>query len=312
MTLPPPKPNNLPSTFLHAGWRIKYNLLTSTSTPSTSQPQTLVFIHGTPWSSTVFQPLTDPLLKTNTPLRILLYDLPGYGQSQERTTTPSSSPSQTPTFQGNTSIATQALTLTALLTHLSIKSPSILAHDIAGTIALRAHLLHNLALSRLMLLDTNAVLPWGDGFYTLARSAPEIFARLPAHVYEAMLRAVVRSARSAGPAEGRDAWEEVLVAPWVGSGEAQSAFVRQIAQAEDGDVREMEEGGLYADVQVGVGGQGGIVVLWGEGDSWIPREKMERLVRLLGGEGKVRRFVVVEGAGAFGHVGSAGGGGEGG
>ena len=140
-----------------------------------------------------------------------------------------------------------------------------------------------------MLLDTNALLPWGDGFYTLARTHHSVFAALPAHVHEAVVRAVVRSA-SVRPEGLGSEWEEVLVAPWVGSAAKQESFVRQIAQAEDGDVGEMVEGGLYGGVRCGVR------VVWGEGDSWIPRGKVEGLCGLLGGRLE-RPLVVVEGAG---------------
>jgi pimeloyl-ACP methyl ester carboxylesterase len=40
----------------------------------------------------------------------------------------------------------------------------------------------------------------------------------------------------------------------------------------------------------------GVRVMWGEGDGWIPREKMEGLCRLLG-ERLEKELVVVEGAG---------------
>lgn len=149
-----------------------------------------------------------------------------------------------------------------------------------------------------MLLNSNAVLPWGDGFYTLAREEPGVFARLPGNIFEGVVRAVVRSARvkTAGGVEGGGGdggWEEALVGPWVDGKGAQESFVRQIAQAEDGDVAEMFAGGgegcLYGRVRCGVS------VLWGDGDSWIPREKMERLCGLL--REKLERFVVVEEAG---------------
>lgn len=296
MPLPPPNPHTLPSTFIHAGWKIKYALLTPPSPPKNSHDnqnnqisqrsplETLVFIHGTPWSSIVFQPLATPLLASGTH-QILLYDLPGYGQSQERIASPSSS--EKGDDDPKTNIATQSLALTSLLAHLSIHSPSILAHDIGGTIALSAHLNHSLRITRLLLLDANAVLPWGDGFYSLVRETPEPFARLPAKIYEALFRAVVRSARCTEGSEG-DEWEAALVAPWIGGdGEGQRAFVRQIAQAVDADVGGMV--GRYGDVGCEV------VVVWGEGDGWVPRGKVERLVGLLGE--RVRRFVVLEGAG---------------
>jgi pimeloyl-ACP methyl ester carboxylesterase len=302
MSLPKAAPNNLPSTFHHAGWTIKYALNSPSPSEDTTNLQTLVLIHGTPWSSTVFQPLIQSLLSPpsqspiSKPHRILLYDLPGYGQSQHpypKTPSPSS-PHQNfkSKTQPNTSVATQALTLRALLSHLQIANPAVLAHDIGGAIALRAHLILGVEFERMMLLDSNAVLPWGDGFYALAREEPAVFARLPAHVFEAVVRAVVRSA-SVTECGLEGGWEEALVEPWVGSAEAQESFVRQIAQADDADVAEMfaegGEGCLYGRVRCGVS------VLWGEGDSWIPREKMERLCGLLGE--RLEGFVVVEEAG---------------
>jgi len=305
--------NNLPSTFHHANWTIKYSLLTPPTPPKTSNPsalKTLVFVHGTPWSSTVFQPLIQSLLSSPSFIsqynQILLYDLPGYGQSQSQSQEstqhhPINQPSDSNIEnkhdkQPNTSVATQSHTLAALLGHLHITNPAVLAHDIGGAIALRAHLIHGVDFERMLLLDSNAVLPWGDGFYTLVRKSPEVFTALPAHIFEAVVRAVVRSASvTARGLEG--GWEEALVASWIdgeGGGKgAQESFVRQIAQAEDEDVREMFAGGgegcLYGRVRCGVR------VLWGDWDSWIPREKMEKLCGLLGE--RLDRFVVVEGAG---------------
>jgi hypothetical protein len=91
MPFPLPAPLDLPSTFHHANWEIRYALLssplqTTTSSPQPPpQPQTLVLLHGTPWSSAVFSHMIHSLLHTtpNLPnLQILIYDLPGYGQSQ--------------------------------------------------------------------------------------------------------------------------------------------------------------------------------------------------------------------------------------
>lgn len=290
ITTPTPTSIPLPSSFNHDNWEIKYTLLSSNRTDSTTPSQTLVFVHGTPWSSAIFSPLATSLLTTTPNLTILLYDLPGYGQSQHLT---SSTPGPKG-FQGSTSVKTQASALVALLSHLSLDgtngnaSPAVLAHDIAGTIALRAHLLHGCGFSRLMLLDTNVVLPWGDGFYRLAREQHSVFTQLPGHVHEAVVRSVVRSASVR--VGGLDEWEEVLVVPWVGSQEAQESFVRQIAQADDGDVAEMFEGRMYGSVRCQV------TVLWGDGDSWIPREKMERLCGFLG-QRLEKPLVVVEGAG---------------
>lgn len=307
-----PAPNTFPLTsdFQYNGWKIKYALLAPSSPVSTNstatkssqtQPQTLVFIHGTPWSSAVFGPLATSLLSTHPNLQVLLYDLPGYGESQQHLL-PNANDSKVRGFHGNTSIRFQASAFTALLSHLSLSSakPAVIAHDIAGSIALRAHLLHDeIEFSRLLLMDTNAVLPWGDGFYKLARQSPQVFAALPGHVHEAVVRSVVRSgstkmmSASEGPGGdrgGERAWEDVLTHPWIGSDSAQSSFVRQIAQADDGDVAEMYHGQLYGNVRCPVR------VLWGEKDSWIPREKMDELCGLLG-EKLEKELVVVERAG---------------
>lgn len=181
----------------------------------------------------------------------------------------------------DTSIATQSLILTALFDHLQLSTPLVLAHDIAGAIALRASLIHNLSYESLLLLDTNAVLPWGDKFYTLVRSMPSPFLALPPPIFSAMLRAVIRSATVKPlPREIEDA----LARPWEGKG-GQVAFVRQIAQARDGDVEEMM--GMYGELKCGV------KILRGEGDTWVPGEKIEKLAGMLGG----CEVGVVEGAG---------------
>jgi hypothetical protein len=91
----------------------------------------------------------------------------------------------------------QATALTELLKHVQLDgrdghpAPAVIAHDIAGAIILRAHLLHDCEFDTMMLLDTNAILPWGDGFYKLVRSEPHPFVKLPPTIFEAVVRAVI-------------------------------------------------------------------------------------------------------------------------
>lgn len=218
--------------------------------------------------------------------QVLIYDLPGYGQSQSY----SHGVLLKAGFQGDTSVKFQAKALAALIQHVHLSSPpAVVAHDIAGSIVLRTHLLERVPFASMLLLDTNTVLPWGDGFYKLVRSTPEPFLQLPGPIFEAAVRAVTQSACH-NPLVLQSGWEDLIVQPWIGSAEAQNSFVRQIAQADDGDVREMLEGGVgYADVQCDV------KVMMGEQDQWIPREKVEDLVRQLGKRAK--EFVVVPEAG---------------
>jgi pimeloyl-ACP methyl ester carboxylesterase len=232
---------------------------------------------------------------------VLLYDLPGYGQSQE---TQSVSPAtlEASKFVGDTSVKAQAAMLADLLKHLQLDggdgnpAPAVIAHDIAGAIALRAHLIHRCEFASLLLIDTNAVLPWGDGFYKLVRSEPDVFLKLPLGIYEAVVRAVIQSA-CFDPKRLLSGWEDTLARPWIrsdGDTEADAedkrrSFIRQIAQANDADVAEMLDADMYASVRCDV------KILWGQEDRWIPWEKMESLVNKMGH--RVREFIAIPEAG---------------
>jgi pimeloyl-ACP methyl ester carboxylesterase len=283
-------------------WTVRYGLFEPTSSPefNSGHIQTVVFVHGTPWSSDVFQPVAKALLARKRH-RVLLYDLPGYGQSQE--IHPSSSASSKDSqFVGDTSVKTQAIVLAELLKHLKLDgkdghaAPAVVAHDIAGAIALRTHLIHKCEFANLLMMDTNTVLPWGDGFYKLARSDPDTFLKLPAGIFEAVVRAVIRSACSTS-GQLQSGWEDALALPWIRrqsdteteAEEKQCSFVRQIAQANDSDVAEMLDEEMYANVRCNV------KILWGEDDQWIPRHKMDNLATQLGTH--MKEFVAIPEAG---------------
>lgn len=296
---------DLPSVYHFEGWDIRYSL-TGPGQPATSTQQPIkpvVFVHGTPWSSAVFLPTIDAL-HAKGPYRILTYDLPGYGQSQKYNPDPPKNGSPTAAtpsslFRGDTSVKFQAKALTALLQHTQLDGhgthpvPAAIAHDIAGTIVLRAHLLHGCEFDSMMLVDANTVLPWGDGFYKLARAEPHVFVQLSPGIFDAVVRAVIRSACH-DPSVLKAGWEDVLARPWVAggaeAGERQRSFVRQIAQADDGDVAEMLDGDLYGRVRCEV------KIVWGEQDRWIPREKVEDLMKRLP-DGAVRDCAFIPEAG---------------
>lgn len=286
---------DLSSTFHHQGWAIKYALLESNNTTASNeavQPKPVVFVHGTPWSSVVFRPLIHALLAKGA-YKILVYDLPGYGQSQQYHNNAEVEKTRKD-FVGDTSVKFQAETLTALLLHTRLDGekgnpkPAVIAHDIAGTIVLRAHLLHNCEFESMLLVDANAVLPWGDGFFKLVRESPAPFLSLPLPIFEAVVRAVTKSAVHNSQVL-HNGWEDLLAEPWIGSPAKQKSFVRQIAQANDADVAEMLEGELYKRVRCHV------KIIWGEQDQWIPREKIEEFRLRLGD--RVGEFVVIPEAG---------------
>lgn len=283
-------PVSLTESFSHSGWWIQYKLH-----EVKKAGQTVVFVHGTPWSSIVFQPIAESLIAT-LKCNVLLYDLPGYGKSQTYLGEAAGQDgADSNLFNGDTSVKTQASILAALLEELHLKGghgeqslPAVIAHDIAGTIVLRAHLLHGCEYRSLMLLDTNCILPWGDGFYKLVRSKPGVFTELPLGIFEAMVRAVIRSACH-DPAKLASGWEDALAMPWTGSAENQRSFVRQIAQANDADVAEMLDQGAYEKLRCDV------KIMTGAEDAWIPRQKMETLAGLLAH--RLKDFVVVPEAG---------------
>jgi len=227
--------------------------------------------------------------------RILVYDLPGYGESQGYEPMPGAASRNG--FSGDTSVKFQAYALSALLKHARLDGnegqpvPAVIAHDIAGAIVLRAHLLEGCEFDSMMLVDTNAVLPWGDGFFKLVRSEPQPFLRLPPKIFEAMVRAVIRSACH-NPKILQAGWEDRLARYWTESpsdaaepADGQRNFIRQIAQANDADVAEMLEGNMYA------GARCDVKIVWGEQDQWIPREKVEELIMRLNGKVKERAFI---------------------
>lgn len=282
----------LPQTLAHNGWSIKYQTLV----PEDAQISTkswVVFVHGTPWSSDVFRPMVQALYATGL-YNIVLYDLPGYGQSQIFSGDDAS--------EADTSVGAQGEALAALLHHLNLDGKDqdrishVVAHDIAGVISLRAHLLHGCEYRSLCLLDTNCVLPWGDKLYNLVRSNPHVFEELPANVFEGCLRAIIQSARVEGQGLGPE-WIDILAQPWLPSDESavnqqynpQPKFVRQIKQSDDKHTAELHEGNLLAQVRCDV------KILWGEKDAWIPGEKMQRLAEILGDRHK--EFVTVPNAG---------------
>lgn len=287
---------DLPETFAHNGWsirylarRAKYEDLSAAASPW------VVFVHGTPWSSDVFWPLANALSASGS-FNVVLYDLQGYGQSQTFNNSKTDS-------KPDTSVKAQSESLAALLQHLGLDgkdgntSPHVIAHDIAGVISLRAHLLHGCEYHSLCLLDTNCVLPWGDKLYNSIRANAAVFEELPAGVFEGCLRAIIQSARAKGNGLGPQ-WEDVLARPWLTGGSAsdsslqydpQKNFVRQIKQSDDSHTAELIDDGLYPKVRCDV------KILWGEKDAWIPYEKMQSIARMLGD--KLKGFVTVPEAG---------------
>jgi pimeloyl-ACP methyl ester carboxylesterase len=157
----------------------------------------VVLIHDTPFSSYVWRRIAPELARDH---RVYVYDLLGYGQSEKA--------------EGReVSLGVQNSVLAALLQHWRLEYPKVIAHDIGGATALRAHLLDGCDYEKLLLVDPVAIRPWGSPFVQHVRSHEEAFAGVPDYLHRAILRAYLRTAvyRPISDAE-----LELYVAPWLG------------------------------------------------------------------------------------------------
>lgn len=267
--------------FTHKSTTHETTIHWTTLGPSTSPP--LIFIHGTPWSSFVWTAYAKSLAAH---FKIYLFDHPGYGASPPRT--PLHALTGAPT-EPDVSLAGLAEAFADLYQAWGFgvrqaPPPHVVAHDIGGIVALRAHLLHGCRYASLCAVDVVALRPFGSPFYRLVARDAAVFAAVPDAVYAGMLRAYIAGAAYA-PLAGEVA--EMLAAPWVGGKQGQAGFVRQIAQADERHVAEVE--GRYAEV----GRAMPVKVVWGREDEWIPVAQAARLGEALG----AREVVVVEDAG---------------
>ncbi|MFD6178068.1 MULTISPECIES: alpha/beta fold hydrolase [unclassified Isoptericola] len=225
----------------------------------------LVFCHGTPWSSWLWEPYARALAAEFT---VHLWDMPGYGAS-----------SMDPDHAVD--LGVQGEVFAALLEHWrpswsapgvppgAVPVPHVVAHDYGGAVSLRAALLHGARYASLCLVDVVALRPWGSPYFALVREHADVFTRTPAVVHRGALEAYVRTAAHRPLS---DADLDALVAPWTGP-QGQAAFYRQIAQADERYTAELEPllGALEVPTRV----------LWGAEDAWIPADRARRLADAL-------------------------------
>lgn len=224
----------------------------------------VVLLHGTPFSSYVWRAVARALAPRH---RVLVWDMPGYGQSEQRD-------------GQDVSLAAQGRVFADLLGEWGLAAPQVVAHDFGGAVALRAHLLHGAAYRRLALVDPVALAPWGSPFFRLAREHTEVFEQLPAALHQALVREYVASASARPlPAGTLDA----LVAPWLGE-QGQPAFYRQIAQADQRYTDQIQP--RYGELDLPV------LVCWGTEDAWIPVAKARELAAVVPGA----RLRLIDGA----------------
>jgi pimeloyl-ACP methyl ester carboxylesterase len=213
----------------------------------------VVLCHGTPFSSRIWRPFAEALSADHT---VHLWDMPGYGASSKAAEHP-------------VDFGVQGELLADLIAEWELDRPHVVAHDVGGAVSLRAHLLHGAAYRSLMLVDAVAIPPTGSPFFRFVQRHPGVMAELPEYVHRAILTAYIQGASHRGLLA--DDLDE-LVAPWT-TGEGQPAFYRQIEQADERFLAEIE--GRLGAIDIPVR------IVWGEDDAWISPETAQRLCDLI-------------------------------
>ncbi|GAA2359534.1 alpha/beta hydrolase [Saccharopolyspora halophila] len=209
----------------------------------------VVLLHGTPFSSYVWRDVATALAMRH---RVYFWDLAGYGRSEK--------------LAGqDVSLAAQQAVFTGLLEHWGLERPRVVAHDFGGAVALRSALLDGIGYHSLALLDAVSLRPWGSDFFRLVNQQSEVFAALPPHLHEALVR---RYIATAAHRELRGDVLDALTEPWLGE-QGQPAFYRQIAQADERYTREVED--RYSELDHPV------LIAWGDRDGWLPAERGREL-----------------------------------
>lgn len=215
----------------------------------------VVFCHGTPFSSLVWQPFAETLSRDFT---VYLWDMPGYGRSSKHAEHP-------------VHFGAQAEAFAALLAHWKVDRPHVVAHDFGGAVSLRTQLTLGVAFASLMLVDVVAIPPSGSPFFTFVHDHPDVLDHLPAYIHRAIVHAYIQGASHRGlhPTD-----LDSLIRPWTGD-DGQPAFYRQIADYDERFLEENEQrlGGIDVPVRI----------VWGSQDAWIPTDIAERLQQLIPG-----------------------------
>jgi pimeloyl-ACP methyl ester carboxylesterase len=278
-----PNPISLDQTFHYKNATHSYNIAwTSLGNPSNPS---LVFIHGTPWSSLVYAPFALTLSRT---FHVYLFDNPGFGASPLEVPLPNTSFHPANKVEElDSDLTRQTQVFAALYKHWekdwNSRKAHVIAHDHAGLMSLRAWLVHSLRYESLCLIDVVAIGPFGQPLFKSIAENPSYFQNLPDMAFEGILESYIRNAAFTElPKDTMD----MLKAPWLREG-GKEGFIRQLCQANWRSTEEVE--GRYAEI----GREIPVKIIWGVEDRWIDVEVADRLGKALG----AREVVRIEGAG---------------
>ena len=246
---------------------------------TTSPP--LVLIHGTPWSSAVWQDLATSL---STRYNIYLYDHPGFGISPPFHRLVDAADHDRVDLDA--SLVLRAEASAALFKHWNMASPPhVVSHDNGGLVSLRLLLDHGIEFASLCLIDVVAIGPFGLPFFKLVAENEGVFSAIPPNFIEGLVRAYVKSATCKSlPKE----IEDMLSSPWLAGGsQGSEKFLKEIVQAHNRDT------GVLENEYARVGDLSPTKIIWGQDDAWLPVEIASRLKKALNAE----HLVIIEEAG---------------
>jgi pimeloyl-ACP methyl ester carboxylesterase len=254
---------SLDQTFIHNTTTHEYRIRWTRIGKSTSPA--LVFIHGTPWSSAVWQDLATSLCPY---YNIYLYDHPGFGISPPCHRLVDAADHDRVDLDA--SLVLRAEASAALFKHWDMASPPhVVSHDNGGLVSLRLLLDYDINFTSLCLIDVVAIGPFGLPFFKLVAENEGVFTAIPPNFVDGLVRAYVKSATCKPLPE---AIENMLSAPWLAGGiQGSEQFLKEMVQAHYRDTVGLEN--EYARV----GGLSPTTIIWGLDDAWLPVEIAQRL-----------------------------------
>lgn len=238
------------SAFQSSFGKVKYGSLDCKN----KQADTVILVHGTPFNAYVWKKV---ITKLSNNYHVVWLDLPGYGQSEK--------------FAGQTvQLRDFAKAVAEFINHLQFSKPAhLVGHDFGAATVLGAHLIEQVAVRSLTIINGVVLNPWGTDYARLVNENEAVFASLPPHIHAATLKAQIGTASSTILDEKTI---QQLISPWLGD-VGQAAYYRQIAQYDFQYTETLEQ--KYPSIKKPV------LILWGEEDQWVNVKMGKKLHQLI-------------------------------
>ncbi|KAJ5912770.1 Alpha/Beta hydrolase protein [Penicillium tannophilum] len=273
----------LTQTFEYSNNTHKYKIRWTSLGDTESPP--VIFIHGTPWSSKVWNVYAQSLAKY---FHVYLFDNPGFGTSPLGQPLPGKEDEITKKVALDADLSGQSEVFAALYRYWSTgwgsRKAHVIAHDHGGLMSLRAHIIHGCEFASLCLINVVALGPFGQPLFKLIAENEEVFHALTGPVFEGVVESYIRDAACSDLSR---VTMVMLKSPWVLSEEGRRGFVRQMVQANSRSTEEVES--RYPEV----GKAMPVRIIWGKEDRWIPVDTAFRLGEKL----NAQDVVLIDGAG---------------